>query len=163
MLLLVYCTLPCLYMYSTVYMSCCSTGELIAVEPYTVQLKFEPSGRPQAEDNYYLSFKENICVVCGSDESYLRKSIVPHDYRRYFPVCMKDHHCHDILLMCYECHRVSNFYDEQLRQKLAKEYDAPVGNKGTVAWRRFCTGYCMLQSLHSSNTPSSQNLFGSLP
>ena len=93
-----------------------------------MRLKFEPSGRPQAEDSYYLSFKENVCVVCGRDESYLRKSIVPHDYRRHFPICMKDHHCHDILLMCSECHRLSNFYDEQLRQTLAKEYDAPLGN-----------------------------------
>ena len=73
------------------------------------------------------TFKENICVICGRDESYVHNSIVPHDYRRYFPVCMKDHHCHDILLMCSEWHSLSNFYVEQLRQKLAKQYSAPCG------------------------------------
>lgn len=35
--------------------------------------------------DYYLTFKENVCVVCGKDDSYLRKYIVPHDYRKHFP------------------------------------------------------------------------------
>ncbi|EDO46953.1 predicted protein, partial [Nematostella vectensis] len=104
-------------------------GELVAEDPYTVRLKFEPSGRPDEEDKYYLTFKQNICVVCGQGDSYLRKNIVPHEYRRHFPLCMKDHHSHDIVLMCPECHRVSAFHDEHLRQRLAREYDAPLGNK----------------------------------
>ena len=104
-----------------------SAGSLTCLDPYTVQLKFEPSGRPGSEDSYYLNFKDNICVVCGSDQSYMRKNIVPHDYRRYFPLVMKDHHSHDILLMCPECHCLSNSYDARLRDKLADEYNAPLG------------------------------------
>ncbi|KAJ7370831.1 Exonuclease 3'-5' domain-containing protein 2 [Desmophyllum pertusum] len=103
-------------------------GHLTCLEPYTVQLKFEPSGRPGSEDSYYLNFKDNVCVVCGSDQSYMRKNIVPHDYRRYFPFVMKDHHSHDILLMCPECHRLSNFCDDKLRKELANKYNAPLGN-----------------------------------
>lgn len=102
-------------------------GKLTGLDPYTVQLKFEPSGRPGSEDSYYLNFKDNICVVCGSDESYMRKNIVPHDYRRYFPLVMKDHHSHDILLMCPECHRLSTFHDDKLRRELADKYNAPLG------------------------------------
>lgn len=104
-----------------------SEGELTSLDPYTVQLKFEPSGRPGSEDSYYLNFKDNICVVCGSDHSYMRKNIVPHDYRRYFPLVMKDHHSHDVLLMCPECHRISTFYDDKLRRELAIKYNAPLG------------------------------------
>jgi len=97
-----------------------------------VQLKFEPSARPDEDDSYYLHFKENLCVVCGNKENYSRKNIVPHEYRKFFPDCMKDHHSHDIVLLCPSCHRLSSIYDEQLRQKLAGEYDAPLGNKGLL-------------------------------
>ena len=102
-------------------------GHLTCLDPYTVQLNFEPSGRPGVEDNYYLNFKNNICVVCGSDQSYMRKNIVPHDYRRYFPQVMKDHHSHDVLLLCPDCHCFSNHYDDRLRKELATKYDAPLG------------------------------------
>ena len=102
-------------------------GHLTCLDPYTVQLNFEPSGRPGAEDSYYLNFKNNICVVCGSDHSYMRKNIVPHDYRRYFPLVMKDHHSHDIVLMCPDCHCLSNYHDDRLRKELATNYDAPLG------------------------------------
>ena len=105
------------------------TGELTNLDPYTIQLKFEPSGRPGSEDLYYLNFKDNICVVCGSDKSYMRKNIVPHDYRKHFPSVMKNHHSHDILLMCPECHCFSNSYDDQLRKELAAKYNAPIGEK----------------------------------
>ncbi|KAL9959867.1 hypothetical protein ACROYT_G033231 [Oculina patagonica] len=107
-------------------------GKLTCLDPYTVQLKFEPSGRPGTEDSYYLNFKDNICVVCGSDQSYMRKNIVPHDYRRFFPLVIKANHSHDVLLMCPECHRMSAFYDDKLRRELANKYDAPLGN-ATVA------------------------------
>lgn len=102
-------------------------GHLTCLDPYTVQLNFEPSGRPGAEDSYYLNFKNNICVVCGSDQSYMRKNIVPHDYRRYFPLVMKDHHSHDIVLMCPDCHCLSNHHDDRLRKELATKYGAPLG------------------------------------
>ncbi|KXJ13471.1 exonuclease 3'-5' domain-containing protein 2 [Exaiptasia diaphana] len=104
-------------------------GELVCEDPFTVKLKFEPSARPDDGDSYYLTFKQNVCVVCGGEENYSRKNIVPHEYRKYFPDCMKDHHSHDVVLMCPECHRLSSIYDEQLRQRLASEYEAPVGNK----------------------------------
>ena len=77
-------------------------GELISENPLTVRLKFEPSGRPEGKagktfkswktkmyfesivlflGEYYLSVKPNICVVCGKQDSYLRKNVVPHEYR----------------------------------------------------------------------------------
>ena len=86
-------------------------GEYIENET-AVRLKFEPAGRPEgAAGDYYLADKCNQCVVCGKDESYLRKYIVPHEYRKYFPEVMRDHQSHDVLLMCVHCHQRSNLHD----------------------------------------------------
>ncbi|XP_066491726.1 exonuclease 3'-5' domain-containing protein 2 [Tiliqua scincoides] len=102
-------------------------GELMSTEPFIVKLRFEPSGRPESQVDYYLTVKENLCVVCGKRESYIRKNIVPHEYRRHFPVQMKDHNSHDVLLLCTSCHAISNYYDNHLKQQLAEEFGAPIG------------------------------------
>ena len=105
-------------------------AKVVKDEPYTIRLNFEPSGRPfDPENNYYLTFKENICVVCGRDDSYMRKNVIPHDYRKHFPLCMKDHHSHDVLLLCPPCHMISTYQDDLLRRKLAEKYQAPLGNQ----------------------------------
>ncbi|XP_029649565.1 exonuclease 3'-5' domain-containing protein 2 [Octopus sinensis] len=106
-------------------------GELVSENPMVIRLNFEPSGRPLNEEGYYQQEKENICVVCGKPENYLRKNIIPHEYRKYFPSIMKDHVSHDILLMCPTCHQKACASDVTLRQKLAEECDAPL-TAGTV-------------------------------
>ncbi|XP_067847345.1 exonuclease 3'-5' domain-containing protein 2 isoform X2 [Heptranchias perlo] len=107
-------------------------GELISEDPFVVKLKFEPSGRPESQQDYYLTTKENLCVVCGKRESYIRKNIVPHEYRRHFPGQMKDHNSHDVLLLCTACHAASNYYDNVLKQQLAEELSAPIGCEESV-------------------------------
>ncbi|XP_048046476.1 exonuclease 3'-5' domain-containing protein 2 isoform X2 [Megalobrama amblycephala] len=102
-------------------------GELVSEDPFIVRLLFEPSGRPDSQKDYYLTAKENLCVVCGKAESYIRKNIVPHEYRRHFPAEMKDHNSHDILLLCTSCHAASNVHDGILKQQLAEEHSAPQG------------------------------------
>ncbi|KAK5857925.1 hypothetical protein PBY51_011134 [Eleginops maclovinus] len=102
-------------------------GVLQSEEPFVVRLLFEPSGRPDSQQDYYLTAKENLCVVCGKADSYIRKNIVPHEYRRHFPTEMKDHNSHDILLLCTSCHAASNVHDGFLKQRLADEFSAPQG------------------------------------
>ncbi|KAM4624717.1 exonuclease 3'-5' domain-containing protein 2 isoform 2-T2 [Polymixia lowei] len=102
-------------------------GELKSEDPFIVRLLFEPSGRPDSQQDYYLTAKENLCVVCGKADSYIRKNIVPHEYRRHFPTEMKDHNSHDILLLCTTCHAASNVHDGFLKQQLADEFGAPQG------------------------------------
>uniref|UniRef100_A0A8C1NLC3 Exonuclease 3'-5' domain-containing protein 2 n=1 Tax=Cyprinus carpio TaxID=7962 RepID=A0A8C1NLC3_CYPCA len=102
-------------------------GELLSEDPFVVRLLFEPSGRPDSQKDYYLTAKENVCVVCGKTDSYIRKNIVPHEYRRHFPPEMKDHNSHDILLLCTSCHAASNVYDGVLKQRLAEAHSAPQG------------------------------------
>ncbi|XP_061467120.1 exonuclease 3'-5' domain-containing protein 2 isoform X2 [Rhineura floridana] len=107
-------------------------GELVSTDPFIVKLQFEPSGRPESKVDYYLTVKENLCVVCGKRESYIRKNIVPHEYRRHFPIQMKDHNSHDVLLLCTSCHAISNYYDNHLKQLLAEEFGAPIGCEESV-------------------------------
>uniref|UniRef100_A0AAV2JD54 Exonuclease 3'-5' domain-containing protein 2 n=1 Tax=Knipowitschia caucasica TaxID=637954 RepID=A0AAV2JD54_KNICA len=102
-------------------------GALVSENPFIVRLLFEPSGRPDSQQDYYLTAKENLCVVCGKADSYIRKNIVPHEYRRHFPTEMKDHNSHDILLLCTSCHAASNVHDGFLKQELADEFSAPQG------------------------------------
>lgn len=102
-------------------------GALESEDPFVVRLLFEPSGRPESEQCYYLTAKDNLCVVCGKADSHIRKNIVPHEYRRHFPTEMKDHNSHDILLLCTSCHAASNVHDGFLKQRLALEFSAPQG------------------------------------
>ncbi|KAK3882734.1 hypothetical protein Pcinc_012907 [Petrolisthes cinctipes] len=104
-------------------------GVLVSEEPLVVRLKFEPAGRPQAESGdgaFYLQSRLNVCVVCGCQDSYTRKSIVPHEYRRHFHRLLKHHQNHDVVLLCFPCHRVSNMVDNTLRVQLGEEFGAPV-------------------------------------
>ncbi|XP_050068742.1 exonuclease 3'-5' domain-containing protein 2 [Anopheles maculipalpis] len=105
-------------------------GDLVCENPYTVRLRFEPAGRAVDEaGQYYLQAKENICVVCGAKSSFNRKNIVPRDYRKHFPVVMKEHVSHDVLLLCADCHQRSSIQDERLRQELAELCNAPLAGQ----------------------------------
>jgi len=57
----------------------------------TVQLLFEPSGRLLNDDNFCLYEKDKLCVVCGAEDSYICKNIVPREYRKY--VCTVELFC----------------------------------------------------------------------
>lgn len=61
--------------------------------------------------------------------AHSRKNIIPHEYRKHFPIEMKDHNSHDVLLLCTSCHAISNYYDNHLKQQLAKEFQAPIGSE----------------------------------
>lgn len=103
-------------------------GTEISQEPtYTVRLNFEPAGRASGEvGEYYRNTRENRCVVCGQTEYLIRKNVIPHEYRKFFPNVMKDKTSHDVLLLCVNCHTLSNIYDLKMRRKLEKECDAPI-------------------------------------
>ncbi|OWF38322.1 Exonuclease 3'-5' domain-containing protein 2 [Mizuhopecten yessoensis] len=101
-------------------------ADKVSDEPLTVKLRFEPAGRPT--DDYYLLDKDNICVVCGVDESFIRKCVIPREYRKYLPHQLKEHSSHDVLLMCVPCHMQSTQHDYVIRQQLAEECNAPIDN-----------------------------------
>ncbi|KAL7730027.1 hypothetical protein ACLKA6_009317 [Drosophila palustris] len=101
-------------------------GTQISEHPFTVRLNFEPAGRAVGDvGRYYQTPKENQCVVCGRRDAYIRKNVVPREYRKHFPVVMKSHTSHDILLLCPNCHQLSNISDNKIRNRLAVSCDAP--------------------------------------
>lgn len=104
-------------------------AEIVSVHPvYRIRLKFEPKGRAVGDvGKYYQIAKDNQCVVCGAKDSYIRKNVVPRDYRKHFPSVMKEHISHDVLLLCAPCHRTSNMHDENMRLSLASRCTAPYG------------------------------------
>ncbi|EDV91209.1 exonuclease 3'-5' domain-containing protein 2 [Drosophila grimshawi] len=104
-------------------------GTQISEQPFTVRLNFEPAGRAVGDvGRYYQTPKENQCVVCGRRDAYLRKNVVPREYRKHFPTVMKSHSSHDILLLCPNCHQTSNISDHKIRSKLATICEAPLAN-----------------------------------
>lgn len=107
-----------------------SLATLISSDPFTVRLNFEPAGRNVGDaGQYYATPKENFCVVCGKSNSYIRKYIVPREYRKFFPDVMKSHTSHDVLLLCPDCHQRSNMSDFHIRRKLSFMCNAPYGGE----------------------------------
>lgn len=107
-------------------------ADRVSDTPLTVKLRFEPSGRPQFEGDhgsFYLQEKLNICVCCGAEYGYVRKNVVPQEYRKHFPELMKSHQSHDVLLLCVECHMRSDSLDAQLKASLAEECQAPFNSR----------------------------------
>ncbi|CAG5086999.1 Oidioi.mRNA.OKI2018_I69.PAR.g11433.t1.cds [Oikopleura dioica] len=106
-------------------------GELVedTETSFIVKLKFEPSGRPNTDsEKYYVTEKENVCVVCNEKDGLLRKNVVPREYRKHFPIVMKCHVSHDVVLLCLRCHGRSNELDYLKRARIATKFDAPLGN-----------------------------------
>ncbi|KAM3960146.1 exonuclease 3'-5' domain-containing 2 [Aphomia sociella] len=105
-------------------------ADVVNEEPLTVRLRFEPAGRSVGLVGlYYQLTKENKCVVCGSANSYIRKNVVPREYRKYFPEIMKEHSSHDVVLLCARCHQRSNIYDQHVRERLAARCGAPLASR----------------------------------
>lgn len=101
-------------------------GTHISEEPFTVRLNFEPAGRAVGDvGRFYQTIKKNQCVVCGDRDAYIRKNVVPREYRKHFPLVMKSHTSDDVLLLCPTCHQLSNISDLRVRSKLAVQCEAP--------------------------------------
>uniref|UniRef100_A0A1B6KTR1 Exonuclease 3'-5' domain-containing protein 2 n=1 Tax=Graphocephala atropunctata TaxID=36148 RepID=A0A1B6KTR1_9HEMI len=109
--------------------------DIVCDDPKTLKLKFEPSNRSSEPDGYYTKPKDNRCVVCGSETHLRRKNVVPTEYRKHFHDTLKNHHSHDVLLLCLSCHTRSNMFDQDLRDQLVIECDAPLAEKENNKFR----------------------------
>lgn len=54
------------------------------------------------------ALKLNRCVRCGAEEYLTRFHVVPHMYRKYLPLHIKNHSTHDVVVLCASCHYVGN-------------------------------------------------------
>ena len=96
--------------------------------PGTIRLNFNPKGRGHAGDLFYLTDKENRCVICGATEQLTRHHICPMTFRRHFPNKVKLHNSHDIVLACIPCHNVYEDYADVLKGQIAYECGVPYCN-----------------------------------
>ncbi|KAK9822142.1 hypothetical protein WJX74_010568 [Apatococcus lobatus] len=116
-------------------------ADKVADDPPTIQLKFEHKATDQltGSDDFYTHSKENRCVACGDDSHFLRYRVVPACYRRHFPLHMKSHRSHDILLLCVDCHELAHSSAEAVKRKVAEEFDIPLV-PGYAKAPRICPG-----------------------
>lgn len=95
-------------------------------EPECIQLTFQPKGHGQAGDAFFLSKKEGKCVICGAENDLTRHHVVPYMYRRHLPDDAKANNHHDVLPICKPCHEGYERFADELKNLLAKTYDAPL-------------------------------------
>jgi cation-transporting P-type ATPase D len=99
-------------------------ADLVTEKPLVIRLRFLPGGKGHSEleeevkkeNFYYVTERENICVICGNDKNYLKFHIVPLLYRRHFPNRFKSHRSHDVLLICTTCHEKANQAIDKMKQ-----------------------------------------------
>jgi hypothetical protein len=88
-----------------------------------IQLRFEPKGRKEFETEFYLSPKNDECVVCGSSIHLLQHSIIPYEFRNYLPEFMKSRLTHDCILSCIQCHHKLLKIEEEYVEMLSRRYN----------------------------------------
>ena len=103
-----------------------SKGLAKRVDDNTIQFLFQHKSESNVCDEFALSEKENVCVVCGTSHNLTRHHVIPYWYRKNFPTQYKEHSSHDVLPVCRNCHNIyENYYASPFKVKLASEYDVP--------------------------------------
>jgi hypothetical protein len=88
-----------------------------------IYLNFNPNGLGYHNKEYGLNEMENKCVVCGSLDNLTRHHVVPFMYRKHFPLSLKSHNFHDILVMCVPCHENYEKKADIYKKYLFKHYN----------------------------------------
>lgn len=104
-------------------------GNIISTNPITLRLLFEPKGRIAADHLYTIAEKNNVCVVCGIKEELTRHHVIPKCFRKFFPLHMKEHAIHDVLILCINCHNKYEDYAFELKKKISNEFNVPINSK----------------------------------
>lgn len=103
-------------------------ADLIDEDPLTIRLKFKPKGLGN-NGKYGLTEMMNICVICGTSDKLSRHHIVPHCYRRYFPIERKSHNFHDVVPLCVNCHEEYEKWAQSFKIQLSDKYSAPINGE----------------------------------
>lgn len=105
-------------------------GNVVCLDPVTLRLRKEPTGRKGAEHPFTISHKENVCVVCGTRDDITRHHVVPRCFRRFFPTERKQHALHDVLILCIKCHNEYEEHASKKKQQMADEMGVPSNGVG---------------------------------
>ena len=132
-------------------------GKLVSNNPTTLQLLFEPSGRSERtqkdkeDDKFYTLTRKNECVACGKSENLHRYHVIPMLYRQYFPLNLKSHRSHDVLLLCFPCHEKANRYTQNIKDKLSIQYSIPKYTQTTTLTRQLREYRKLARTIYKSN------------
>jgi len=96
-------------------------AEIVADDPLTIRLRFEPSGRRGLEDPLLLEGKPNICVVCGTPYDLTRHHIIPYCFIKHMQLECKADIIRDIFPLCEPCHNEYEKHSAELRKEIAEE------------------------------------------
>jgi hypothetical protein len=106
-------------------------AEVIEVDsnnkPTAIRLNFVPGGIGHLNDEFFLSSKENICVVSGQNNlnRLTKHHVVPYMYRKWFPLEFKSKNSHDVLLIDAELHFQYEKEANKLKDMIAKDLELP--------------------------------------
>jgi len=106
-------------------------ANIISDNPFVIKLNFEPAGHGSRDDQFALTQKKNICVVCGTEEleRLTKHHIVPALYKKHFPKKLKVATSHDVVCICRECHdEYENVYASKLKESISEQYSVPLCN-----------------------------------
>lgn len=95
----------------------------------TIRLNFQPKGLGNHNKVFGLSQMKNHCVVCNTENYLTRHHVIPICYRKWFPIELKSHNFHDVLLMCVDCHDTYERKADELKNQLSIEYNSPISGE----------------------------------
>lgn len=103
-------------------------AEKVSERPLSIKLLFTPKGMGNCNknNNFGLDVIENICVNCGTDEFLTRHHVIPRCYRKHLPEYHKTHAFHDIVILCFNCHREYEAKATEFKRTLGDLYNAPL-------------------------------------
>lgn len=117
--------------------------DIVSQDPPVVRFTFVPAGSGNRDgDKFYISRKENRCVVCGSEEDLSRHHVMPIMFRRHMPDEVKSRNHHDVLLLCVPCHRKYEQHASKFKLEIcsefgvqcnARNYDTTIGRVANAA------------------------------
>jgi len=106
-------------------------AEVIQNDPYTIKLKFVPNGMGNSKDVFYLTERENVCVVCGTRNELTKHHCIPYCFRKYFPDNYKKHSSHDIVLLCKKHHQEYESIASKIKLNLVSVEKTYTGDRDT--------------------------------
>ncbi|KAG0219733.1 hypothetical protein BGX33_001050 [Mortierella sp. NVP41] len=106
-----------------------------SLSPTSIHLNFAPAGQGHVNDPYYLEERENKCVICGQETAEAGATmlhVVPEQYRKWFPLKLKSHSSHDIVVACPECNAQWDREAAVVRKTIVGLYKIPLEGVGWI-------------------------------
>ena len=113
-----------------------SLADVVDENPFTIRLRFEPSGRDGINDPLLMDGKPNICVVCGTTEKLTRHHIIPYSFIRHMKIEYKVDIIRDIFPCCENCHHEYEKKSTEKRQEMAEALGTTLDGIGSEELRK---------------------------